>query len=175
MAFFPKNILLPLVSFLFISGVSQAQGMPFKALGPIQLGESLDDALNTPHDIGDHGASLEDGSVVLYTDINNQHVRIDALPSNGIILSVFVSFFPKIKDDTNCQNKIDTFTENLKNNYNGKVISTHMEDFDVIPFSDKQYKGLSNSIMVSDHEFINLIERKYNDLYCKLTVSFEKH
>lgn len=175
MSFFYRNILCLLSFFILIPGVSQAQDIPFKALGPIQLGETLDDALNTPHDIGDHGASLEDGSVVLYTDINNQHVRIDALPSNGIILSVFVSFFPKIKDDINCQNKIDIFTENLKKDYNGKVISTHMENFDVIPFSDEQYKGLSNSIMVSDHEFINLIERKYNDLYCKLTVSFERH
>jgi len=174
MSFFYKKIFLLFCFVLSLPEICQAQDMHFRAWGPIQIGETVDEALNTPHDIGDKGASLENGSVVLYTDINNQHVRIDALPSKGIILGVFISFFPKIKDDINCQNKIDYFTENLKKDYSGKVISTHMENFDVIPFSDEQHKGLSNSIMVSDHEFINVIERKYNYAYCKLTVSFER-
>jgi len=170
-----NNILYVFFVSLIISGSSQAKSLEFKAWGPIQIGETLDDALNTPHEIGNKGASLEDGSVVLYTDINGSYARIDALPSNGVIRSVFISFFPKITNDKNCKNQIDYYTEKLKTEYGGTIISKHMEMFDVIPFSDQQYSGISNSIMISNNNFINIIERKYNDFSCKVTVSFENH
>lgn len=170
-----KNIYLILIPFILVALPAQAESAPFQAWGPIQIGETTDEALNIPYEKNEKKPYLDDGVVIFTTKINNQQARIDALPSNGIISSVFITFLMPLESDHNCTKYLDEYTKKLETEYSGTLVSNHSEMLDVIPFSDEQHKGISNSLMVSNNNYINIVERKYNENLCKITISFESH